>query len=115
MPPDPEPTYSLGAVVRLTGLSAHVLRAWERRYGAVRPLPARGGAPRSRGGEARRPPRLRPAVAPGPPISDVPPLPAAELERRAQLAPAAPSPPLDAILYALDQLDAAEAERLLGL
>ena len=115
MPPDPEPTYSLGAVVRLTGLSAHVLRAWERRYGAVRPLRTDGGTRRYREVDVLRLQRLRAAVAAGHPISDVASLPDAELERRAQLAPAAPSPPLDAILCALDQLDAAEAERLLGL
>lgn len=31
-------SYALCAVVRLTGLSSHVIRAWERRYGAVRPM-----------------------------------------------------------------------------
>jgi len=31
------PLFPIGAVVEKTGLSAHVLRAWERRYGAVVP------------------------------------------------------------------------------
>lgn len=31
------PRHSIGAVARRTGLSIHVLRAWERRYGAVSP------------------------------------------------------------------------------
>ena len=32
-----EPKYRIGAVCRLTGLSQHVLRAWEKRYGVVEP------------------------------------------------------------------------------
>ncbi len=35
---DEEPTFRIGAVCRLTGLSQHVLRVWERRYGAVEPV-----------------------------------------------------------------------------
>src|SRR5689334_19916106 len=34
---------SIGAVARKTGLSAHVLRAWERRYGVVKPRRTEGG------------------------------------------------------------------------
>jgi DNA-binding transcriptional MerR regulator/methylmalonyl-CoA mutase cobalamin-binding subunit len=34
---------SIGTVVRRTGLSAHVLRAWERRYGVVKPKRTDGG------------------------------------------------------------------------
>ena len=42
--PAPDRTrYPLRAVVRRTGLSADVLRAWERRYGAVRPTRSAGG------------------------------------------------------------------------
>jgi MerR family transcriptional regulator, light-induced transcriptional regulator len=35
--------YPLRAVIRRTGLSADVIRAWERRYGAVRPGRSEGG------------------------------------------------------------------------
>ena len=38
-----EGTYTIGAVARRTGLSVHVLRAWERRYGAVDPLRTEAG------------------------------------------------------------------------
>ncbi len=31
------PGYRIGAVVRLTGLSPHVLRVWEKRYGVIQP------------------------------------------------------------------------------
>lgn len=37
------PRISIGTVVRRTGLSAHVLRAWERRYGVVTPKRTDGG------------------------------------------------------------------------
>ena len=114
-PPDhEEPTYSLGAVVRLTGLSAHVLRAWERRYGAVQPLRTGGGTRRYREGDVARLRRLRAAVASGHPIGDVARLSDAELERRLELQPTLPRPPLDPILAAIDRFDAAEADRLLG-
>src|SRR5262245_41968617 len=37
------PKYMIGAVTRLTGLTADVVRVWERRYGAVRPARSGGG------------------------------------------------------------------------
>ena len=33
-----EPKYRIGAVCRLTGISQHVLRVWEKRYGVVEPV-----------------------------------------------------------------------------
>jgi MerR family transcriptional regulator, light-induced transcriptional regulator len=33
-----EPRHRIGAVTRLTGVSVHALRAWERRYGALAPI-----------------------------------------------------------------------------
>ena len=36
--PDLSTTYPLRAVVRMTGLSPELLRAWERRYRAIEPL-----------------------------------------------------------------------------
>jgi DNA-binding transcriptional MerR regulator len=35
--PNDEPKYRIGAVCRLTGLSPHVLRVWEKRYAVVKP------------------------------------------------------------------------------
>jgi len=46
MPDDPvsvTPKYLIGAVTKLTGLSIDVVRVWERRYGAVRPVRSAGG------------------------------------------------------------------------
>lgn len=37
------PRHPMGVVVQRTGLTAHVLRAWERRYGAVDPGRTKGG------------------------------------------------------------------------
>jgi DNA-binding transcriptional MerR regulator len=36
--PADEPRYRIGAVCRLTGISQHVLRVWEKRYAVVEPL-----------------------------------------------------------------------------
>lgn len=110
-----EPTYSLGVVARLTGLSPHVLRAWERRYGAVRPLRTPGGTRRYREGDVARLRKLCAAVSAGHSIGEVARLPDAELERRLELTPSTePRALLEPILDALERLDGAEAERLLG-
>ena len=111
-----EPTYSLGAVSRLTGLSEHVLRAWERRYHAVQPLRTPGGTRRYRESDVARLRLLRGAVESGHAIREVAGLPDAELARRSRLAPAAaPRPLLAPILEAIEALDAEAVERLLGL
>jgi DNA-binding transcriptional MerR regulator len=110
-----EPTYSLGAVARLTGLSEHVLRAWERRYGAVQPLRTPGGTRRYREGDVVRLRLLGSAVASGHAIGEIARLPDAEIERRLDLAIASlPRPALAPVLAALEALDGPEAERLLG-
>lgn len=109
-----EPTYSLGAVARLTGLSPHVLRAWERRYGAVKPLRTPGGTRRYRESDVARLRQLRSAVQAGHSISEVARASGDELERRLELAPPLPAPPLDALLEAIENLDASTTERLLS-
>jgi DNA-binding transcriptional MerR regulator/methylmalonyl-CoA mutase cobalamin-binding subunit len=109
-----EPTYSLGAVARLTGLSPHVLRAWERRYGAVKPLRTPGGTRRYRESDVARLRQLRAAVQAGHSISEVANAPAGDLERRLEMSSALPMPPLAPLLEAIEQLDAPTTERLLG-
>lgn len=113
---DPErgPTFSLGAVARLTGLTPHVLRAWERRYGAVRPVRTPGGTRRYCESDVARLRLLRSAVQAGHAISEVAGLPEAELQRRLELRPAAPQPALAPVLDAFERLDGAEGARLLG-
>ncbi len=111
-----EPTYSLGAVCRLTGLSEHVLRAWERRYGAVRPLRTPGGTRRYREPDVARLRLLRAATSAGHAIGEVARLDDAELVRRLELSQgsAAAPPPIAPILAAVEALDPDEVERMLG-
>jgi DNA-binding transcriptional MerR regulator len=110
-----ERTYSLGLVSRLTGLSPHVLRAWERRYEVVTPLRTAGGTRRYREADVARLRLLRAAVAAGHPIGDVARLDDTELRAHAELHEGEERPALGEVLVALDGLDAAEAERLLGI
>jgi MerR family transcriptional regulator, light-induced transcriptional regulator len=41
--PDSRPQFPIGTVARRTGLTTHLLRAWERRYGVVAPVRTQGG------------------------------------------------------------------------
>jgi DNA-binding transcriptional MerR regulator len=113
--PEAESTYSLGAVSRLTGLSPHVLRAWERRHQAVSPLRTAGGTRRYRESDVTRLRLLAAATGAGHPIGDIAGLSEAELRRRTAGPEEEPRPPLRRILEAVERLDADETERLLGL
>ncbi|HVP27948.1 MAG TPA: MerR family transcriptional regulator [Myxococcota bacterium] len=110
-----EPTYALGAASRLTGLTPSLLRAWERRYGAVQPLRTPGGTRRYRAADLERLQLLKAAVDTGHRIGQLARLDAAELERLVTPSEASPRPRLDEILGALDSLDGAAAQRLLSL
>jgi len=110
-----ETSYSLGAVSRLTGLSPHVLRAWERRYQAVSPLRTAGGTRRYRESDVARLRLLAAATGAGHPIGDVAGLSETELRRRIAGPQEESRPPLGRILEAIDRLDAEQTERLLGL
>ena len=55
----------IGAVTRLTGLSQHVIRVWERRYGAVKPTRTPSGVRRYGEAEVERLKLLRDAVGAG--------------------------------------------------
>jgi DNA-binding transcriptional MerR regulator len=112
---DGETSYSLGAVSRLTGLSPHVLRAWERRHQAVSPLRTAGGTRRYREPDVARLRLLAAATAAGHPIRDVAGLSEAELRRRIGGPREESHPPLGRILEAIDRLDAEQTERLMGL
>ena len=107
--------YSLGAVSRLTGLSSHVLRAWERRYQAVSPLRTAGGTRRYRESDVARLRLLAAATRAGHRIGDIAGLSEAELRDRTIGPDQEPRPPLRRILETIEQLDADEASRLLGL
>jgi MerR family transcriptional regulator, light-induced transcriptional regulator len=110
-------SYGLGAVVRLTGLSPHVLRAWERRYGVVRPRRTPGGTRRYSERDVARLRLLAAALAQGHRIGAL-----AELSDEAieellapgrDEAPAADS--LGALVAAAERLDLPELEQRMGL
>lgn len=63
------PKYLIGRVTKLTGLSIDVVRVWERRYGAVRPVRSAGGTRLYSDADVRRLRRLRQAVDGGHSIS----------------------------------------------
>jgi DNA-binding transcriptional MerR regulator/methylmalonyl-CoA mutase cobalamin-binding subunit len=110
-----ETTYPLGAVSRLTGLSAEVLRAWERRYGAVQPPRTPGGTRRYRAQDVERLQMLKRAVDAGHRIGDVASLEDAELARRVERKREAGSDHIKQVLAALLQFNAAEVQRLLAI
>lgn len=68
-------------MTRLTGLSADVVRVWERRYGAVRPLRSQGGSRLYSEADIWRLRQLRQAIEKGHNIGQVANLPGEELER----------------------------------
>lgn len=74
------PKYRIGAVSRLTGLSADVVRVWERRYGAIRPQRSDGGSRLYSDADIARLRRLRQAVELGHAIGQVAKLPESELD-----------------------------------
>lgn len=110
-----ELTYPLRSASRLTGLSPELLRAWERRYGVVEPLRTPGGTRRYRASDLERLRLLKGAIESGHRIGTLAGLSNEELEQLASPAEAGPPNRLDDILAALDELDGAEAQRLLGL
>lgn len=89
MPPTDEPLLSITAAARRVGLSPHVLRAWERRYGAVRPLRSPSGERLYRPRDLERLALLRAAVRRGHRIGRIARLPTATL--RTLVAAATPS------------------------
>ena len=83
LPASEMPKYRIGAVSRLTGLSADVVRVWERRYGAIRPRRSDGGSRLYSDADIARLRQLRQAVEFGHAIGQVAKLPDSDL---AQLA-----------------------------
>jgi len=110
-----ELTYPLRTAARLTGLSPEVLRAWERRYGVVRPLRTSGGTRRYSAADLERLRLVKAAVDAGHRIGQVAQLDLEELKRRSVVAEARSDGQLDEILAALQRLDDASSQRLLSL
>jgi DNA-binding transcriptional MerR regulator len=112
---DAETTYPLRAAARLTGLSPDLLRAWESRYGVVKPLRTAGGTRRYRAADLERLRLVKAAVDAGDRISAVARLDPVELARRAAGTERPSQAGLEPILSALARLDAEGAQRLLAL
>lgn len=111
-----EATYALGAVCRITGLSPHVVRVWERRYGAIAPLRTPKGTRRYRSRDVERLQLLRGAVEAGHRIGAVAALDDAALAAlgRGSARQAAAGEPLERAIAAIEVLDAEAAERVVA-
>ena len=110
----PSGRFGIGAVERLTGLSHHVIRAWEQRHGAIEPGRTSSGIRRYSESDVERLKLLRVAVDAGHRISVVAELTNQEIEALLpELSQHALSTILDAMLTAVLNLDRAELERLL--
>jgi methylmalonyl-CoA mutase cobalamin-binding domain/chain len=90
-----ETHHSIKAVARRTGLTPHVIRVWERRYGAVKPV--RTGTNRRvyTDSEVERLDLLKRAIEAGHSIGNIAQLPAENLNRLAS-SPVSPAPPAKA-------------------
>ena len=123
-----EKRHPIQVVSRRTGLSTEVLRAWERRYGVVRPGRTEAGRRIYSDADVERLRLLRQATHAGRPISQVAPLTLDELEAlvKEDRVAEATVPPLDArisgaarshlndCLEAMSLLDGGRLERALG-
>jgi len=116
-----ERLYPMRAVVRQTGLKPDLLRAWERRYGAIRPGRSEGSRRLYTMADIRRLTLLQRAVSAGHRIGDIAQLAESDLEMLGQAAETVPTlidagesagPFLDnyvdACLSAVQKMDAAE-------
>jgi DNA-binding transcriptional MerR regulator/methylmalonyl-CoA mutase cobalamin-binding subunit len=110
-----ELTYTVGTAARLTGLSADLIRAWERRYGVVEPLRTPGGTRRYRAADIERLRLVKAVVDAGHRIGQVARLDPDELEQRAAGSQAPSIGRLGEILSALERFDGALTQQLLSL
>ncbi|NNC78442.1 MAG: MerR family transcriptional regulator, partial [Woeseiaceae bacterium] len=79
-----EPRYRIGAVCRMTGISQHVLRVWEKRYGVVEPVRSETDRRLYRESDISRLSLLKALVDRGQAIGSIADLADDELERRVQ-------------------------------
>ena len=76
---EPDGLYPMRVVVQLTDLNAETIRAWQRRYGAIKPRRSEGNARRFTMEDIRRLSLLKKATAAGQAISEIAQLSEAEL------------------------------------
>ncbi|MEM7411415.1 MAG: MerR family transcriptional regulator [Myxococcota bacterium] len=106
-------TYPLRVAARVTGISAETIRAWENRHGIVRPTRTAGGTRRYSPEDLERLRQVKAAVDAGNRIGRVAELDATSLAALSEddTEPEA----LTTIRHAVEALDSAEAQHLLGL
>jgi methylmalonyl-CoA mutase cobalamin-binding subunit len=120
----PHDTYPVRTVVRLTGLSADIIRAWERRYGVVNPIRGPRGARLYTGDDVAHLRLLARVVESGRAIGDVAGFNRNDLQALAgdrdghhQGAPvslAGPAAVVEQVLVALPAFDVLAVEQLMG-
>jgi DNA-binding transcriptional MerR regulator/methanogenic corrinoid protein MtbC1 len=118
-----EKSYKIGTVAKLTGLSTHALRIWEKRYGITSPKRAKGGGRLYSDAEVERFKRIKRLIDMGHAISQLAHLPLESLDELAQPtiglsaaydeAPLAPGT-VASFLSAIHLLDLPRADRVLG-
>lgn len=118
-----QPLYRIGTLAKLSGLSTHAIRVWERRYGAAAPSRSPGGARLYTDEDVQRFRLIQQLLQRGYATRAIAKLEIAELQALA--APNAPAPPapaaidaraeetVTALLDAVAELDVETAERIL--
>lgn len=119
-----EPRYRIGTLARLTGITTHALRVWERRYGALAPSRTPGGARLYDDDDVKRLRLVKQLLERGYTISAIATLDIAALSRLlpAEESPATPAAPaadtrarrvIDELLAGISELDLERASRAL--
>jgi MerR family transcriptional regulator, light-induced transcriptional regulator len=108
-------TYPVRTVVRLTGLSPDILRAWERRHGVVIPERTDGGTRRYRASDVERLRFVKAAVDAGYRIGRVANLSNSELQILASEGTGGSPNHLEGVLDAVEAFDSAELQRILSV
>ncbi len=104
-------TVPLREAVRRTGIPAELLRAWERRYGAVTPIRTPGGSRRYSAHDVERLTRIKAAVDAGHRISQVVTWGESRWARFLDQTHPETDPAIETIVDALAELDAQTADR----
>jgi DNA-binding transcriptional MerR regulator/methylmalonyl-CoA mutase cobalamin-binding subunit len=109
----PEASLSMGSLCRLLDLSPELVRAWERRYGAVTPIRSAGGTRRYRSCDVERLSQLKKLVDQGHRISAIASLNEEQLKKLIDNISGTPTIDLRPLVKSLRALDSNELDRQL--
>jgi len=117
-----EPKYRVGMVSKMSGLSTHTLRMWEKRYAAVLPTRTEAGGRLYTDADVERLRLLHKLVESGHSIGGIAKLPDVDLRHMAAAFPTPSSPPAsqhlpavrDRVIAAIERLRIEEAEQMLS-